>query len=618
MPQLGPEESRSVTIAHLIQQVEDLRRFLLSYSSELQPRLSGLDQRWRVSADNLLHYLALRHRDIRQLQENLAERGLSSLGRSEAHVMATIDSVLQALNSLGGAAAPSRETASYPSYKEGSELLAANTTSLLGPPPTGRRVRIMVTMATDCADDHALMRGMLDRGMNCMRINCEHDSPDVWERMIKNLDRARRELGQPCRVLMDLGGPKLRTGPIEHGPQVLVWRPRRDALGRVTTPAEVWLHSADNPAPSVSGLAPALPLPARFLNTLRSGDRLEFRDARGKTRSMTIAEQAEGRWRASCEQTAYVTPGTRIVRRSDSRTVADEAIVEAVPALEGSLLLHRGDRLVVTAEAARGMTLPFDIPDAAVVSCTLPEVFSHVRPGQAIWFDDGKIGGIVHDANSKGLLVEIQHASAKGSRLRSDKGINLPDSEITLPMLTEKDLEDLRFVAKYADLVGVSFVRSDEDIFSLHARLAELGANDLGMILKIETRQAFRQLPNLILAAMRRYPVGVMIARGDLAVESGYERMAEVQEEILWICEAAHIPVVWATQVLESLAKKGIPSRAEISDAALGERAECVMLNKGPYIVEAIEALDNILRRMEDHQTKKTARFRPLHVSLME
>ncbi len=618
MPQFGPEESRSVTIAHLIQQVEDLRRFLLSYSSELQPRLSGLDQRWRVSADNLLHYLALRHRDIRQLQENLAERGLSSLGRSEAHVMATIDSVLQALNSLGGAAAPSRETASYPSYKEGSELLAANTTSLLGPPPTGRRVRIMVTMATDCADDHALMRGMLDRGMNCMRINCAHDSPDVWERMIKNLDRARRELGQPCRVLMDLGGPKLRTGPIEHGPQVLVWRPRRDALGRVTTPAEVWLHSADNPSPSVSGLAPVLPLPARFVNTLRSGDRLEFRDARGKTRSMTVSEQAEGRWRASCEQTAYVTPGTRIVRRSDSRTVADEAIVEAVPALEGSLLLHRGDRLVVTAEAARGMTLPFDIPDAAVVSCTLPEVFSHVRPGQAIWFDDGKIGGIVHDANSKGLLVEIQHASAKGSRLRSDKGINLPDSEITLPMLTEKDLEDLRFVATHADLVGVSFVRSDEDIFSLHARLAELGANDLGMILKIETRQAFRQLPNLILAAMRRYPVGVMIARGDLAVESGYERMAEVQEEILWICEAAHIPVVWATQVLESLAKKGIPSRAEISDAALGERAECVMLNKGPYIVEAIEALDNILRRMEDHQTKKTARFRPLHVSLME
>lgn len=81
-----------------------------------------------------------------------------------------------------------------------------------------------------------------------------------------------------------------------------------------------------------------------------------------------------------------------------------------------------------------------------------------------------------------------------------------------------------------------------------------------------------------------------MIARGDLAVECGYERMAEVQEEILWICEAAHLPVIWATQVLESLAKKSQPSRAEITDAAMGERPECVMLNKGPHIAAAVSA----------------------------
>jgi len=79
-----------------------------------------------------------------------------------------------------------------------------------------------------------------------------------------------------------------------------------------------------------------------------------------------------------------------------------------------------------------------------------------------------------------------------------------------------------------------------------------------------------------------------MIARGDLLVEIGYERLAEVQEEILWLCEAAHVPVIWATQVLEGLAQKGLPSRAEITDAAMGVRAECVMLNKGPHIIEAV------------------------------
>ncbi len=112
---------------------------------------------------------------------------------------------------------------------------------------------------------------------------------------------------------------------------------------------------------------------------------------------------------------------------------------------------------------------------------------------------------------------------------------------------------------------------------------------------------------------MRSEAVGVMIARGDLAVEVGYERLAEVQEEILWLCEAAHLPVIWATQVLEGLAKEGIPSRAEITDAAMSERAECVMLNKGPHIQEAIVVLDNILGRMQAHQSKKTSMLRQLH-----
>ena len=119
-------------------------------------------------------------------------------------------------------------------------------------------------------------------------------------------------------------------------------------------------------------------------------------------------------------------------------------------------------------------------------------------------------------------------------------------------------------------------------------------------------------MPRLLLAAMRTRAVGVMIARGDSAVECGYQRLAEVQEEILWICEAAHMPVIWATQVLESLAKKGIPSRSEITDAAMGERAECVMLNKGPFIVEAVGVLDALLRQTAAHQAKKTAQLRAL------
>jgi pyruvate kinase len=109
----------------------------------------------------------------------------------------------------------------------------------------------------------------------------------------------------------------------------------------------------------------------------------------------------------------------------------------------------------------------------------------------------------------------------------------------------------------------------------------------------------------------------VMVARGDLGVEVGFERLAEVQEEILWLCEAAHVPVIWATQVLESLAKGGMPSRAEVTDAAMGSRAECVMLNKGPFILQTMRFLCDVLNRMEAHQKKKTAMLRKLNVSDM-
>ena len=151
------------------------------------------------------------------------------------------------------------------------------------------------------------------------------------------------------------------------------------------------------------------------------------------------------------------------------------------------------------------------------------------------------------------------------------------------------------------------------DVERAQAELARRRREDLGIVLKIETRAAFEHLPDLLLTAMRSPRVGVMIARGDLAVELGYERMAEVQEEILWLAEAAHVPLIWATQVLESMAKRGVPLRAEITDAAMGERAECVMLNKGPHILEAVDALDDILTRMEAHQQKKRSMLRQLH-----
>jgi len=158
-------------------------------------------------------------------------------------------------------------------------------------------------------------------------------------------------------------------------------------------------------------------------------------------------------------------------------------------------------------------------------------------------------------------------------------------------------------------------VQTAGDVEELHRQLKRLRHSNLGIILKIETCAAFEHLPELLLAAMQSPSIGVMIARGDLAVECGYERMAELQEEILWMCEAAHVPVIWATQVLEKLSRAGLPTRAEITDAAMGVRAECVMLNKGPEMGAAVRALHDILGRMQTHQNKKQSMLRALKVA---
>ncbi len=249
---------------------------------------------------------------------------------------------------------------------------------------------------------------------------------------------------------------------------------------------------------------------------------------------------------------------------------------------------------------------------AARIGCTLPAVFDAVRPGERIWFDDGTIGGIVKHVETDRIEVEITYARPAGSRLRAEKGINLPDTDLRVSALTDKDVADLAFVAANADLVGFSFVGDPSDVERLRACLVELGPRRTGIVLKIETRRALENLPELLLAVMSNPSAGIMIARGDRAVETGYERLAEVQEEILWIAEAAHLPVIWATQVLETLAQTGQPSRSEITDAAMGERTECVMLNKGPHVVDAITVLDGILRRMQDHQRKKRSLLRRL------
>jgi pyruvate kinase len=542
----------------IIHELEEVLAEMLSLEAQNGKAISGLPEEHRASASNLLHYLALRRRDIRLLQDRLAARGLSSLGRTEAHVLGAVRNVLNLLAGPGDGtpAAPREElTASA----DGQRLLERNTDRLLGSAPASRGVRIMVTMPSEAATDYELIHALLAGGMNCMRINCAHDDEAAWAGMIRHLRKAEAATGRTCKIQMDIAGPKLRTGLIEPGPAVVKVRPERDALGNVLQPARVWLTSADRPQAAPDGIAATLPVPESWLATLKPGDMIRFVDARGAKRAMRVVEINDAGCWAESTRTAYITPGMKLKAGRRTSRAPRKARVGALARQPQSIELRRGDTLILTRSLEPGHPAQYDqgggLEDPATIGVTLPGFFDAVREGDPIWLDDGKFSGAISEVHRDHVVVKIKQAPVAGAKLRSEKGINVPRTRLKGPALTADDVGMLAFIVQNADIIGFSFVRTEADIHDLQKHLAELKAEHLGIVLKIETRQGFEHLPALLLAAMKSRAVGVMIARGDLAIECGYERLAEVQEEILWIAEAAHAPVIWATQVLESLAR---------------------------------------------------------------
>ncbi|MFZ1706004.1 MAG: pyruvate kinase [Saprospiraceae bacterium] len=285
--------------------------------------------------------------------------------------------------------------------------------------------------------------------------------------------------------------------------------------------------------------------------------------------------------------------------------------------IKNSIPIRTGDHIIITKNKTLGKKSIYNEENEqlkkAEISVTLDEIIDDANIGDLVLFDDGMIKSKVFAKTEETLEIVI--TDFYKSKISAHKGINLPNTKLHLPALTKKDIEYLPFICKYADMVGYSFVRSGDDVDKLYAELDKNKAKNIGIVFKIENQEAFENLPDILIAGMKRNKIGVMIARGDLAVEIGFERISEVQNEILWLCESAHIPVIWATQVLENLATSGIPTRAEISDAALGSQAECVMLNKGPHINDAIHVLKDILVRMKGHTYKKKNELRALNVS---
>ena len=610
-------------LQELITEVDGLIDAVRAEESRASEAISRVAENHRDGAVNLVHYAELRQHDIRSVQGGLASIGATRLSTAEPAVLARLQAARNVLSAYNGEPLKYTDVEVRDAFALADDILEDHATDLFGYSSDETHSRIMVTLPTEAGDDLDLVRGFVDAGMELARINCAHDGPDVWKRMIDHVHTAAREAGREIKVAMDLAGPKVRTGQIAPGPEVGRARVTRVETGRVLTPSKIWLTANDLPEgehPPVPADLPGRPtLPLRvdrpWLEGLAEGDVIDLWDNRDSKRKFTVTRLENGGVLAEGQQNAYITNSTLL------QCDYTKSRVSGVPATEQKLRLHVGDTLILTDDQTPAHPEPGRTPR---ISCTLPEAVRAIEVGQRVLFDDGSIAGRAVDKRADGEHTEVEltidYAGPNGTNLAAYKGINLPETVLPLPSLTEEDIEAFRFVAEHGDIANVSFIRDTDDVAFVLDTLEQIAqesdnperVRQLGIVLKIETIPAYENLCQVLLAGMRHPNLGIMIARGDLAVELGFDRMAEVPRLIAQMAEAAHVPVVMATQVLESLAKSGLPTRAEITDAAYALRSEAVMLNKGPHITDAIRILHTLSTKLGRSQRKNRQMLRQI------
>lgn len=607
----------------LITEVDRLIDAVRAEESRASEAISRVAENHRDGAVNLVHYAELRQHDIRSVQGGLASIGATRLSTAEPAVLARLQAARNVLSAYNGEPLKYTDVEVRDAFALADDILEDHATDLFGYSSDETHSRIMVTLPTEAGDDPDLVRGFVDAGMELARINCAHDGPDVWKRMIDHVHTAAREAGREIKVAMDLAGPKVRTGQIAPGPEVGRARVTRDETGLVLTPSKIWLTANDLPEdehPPVPADLPGRPtLPLRvdrpWLEGLTEGDVIDLWDNRDSKRTFTVTRLENGGVLAEGQQNAYITNSTLL------QCDYTKSRVSGVPATEQKLRLHVGDTLILTDDQTPARPEPGRTPR---IGCTLPEAVRAIEVGQRVLFDDGSIAGRAVDKRDNGEHTEVEltidYAGPNGTNLAAYKGINLPETVLPLPSLTEEDIEAFRFVAEHGDIANVSFIRDTDDVAFVLDTLEQIAqesdnperVRQLGIVLKIETIPAYENLCQVLLAGMRHPNLGIMIARGDLAVELGFDRMAEVPRLIAQMAEAAHVPVAMATQVLESLAKSGLPTRAEITDAAYALRSEAVMLNKGPHITDAIRILHTLSTKLGRSQRKNRQMLRQI------
>ena len=470
------------------------------FEHKYKTQLNNVHPNYSQSAKNLVHYLALRSFNMNIFQDKLEDIGLPIALESQNNILYGILNFRTVINSLMNNEVFDEEH-EYINNKKVKKILKKNYNALFGKIINKRKTAILVTQPLDAAHDKQFTKSLLKQGMDCARINCAHEDEIIWKQMIDNIRACKKNF----KIMMDLGGPKLRTGKMKPGPKVIHIKPNKNTLGQVIEPAKIWLAPYGIKPPMDKEVDAVIPVNKKWLRKTKKGSYIVFRDSRDKKCKIKInAKEDRGRW-GSCSDSAFVTTGTLLNVFLEKKSTSEIHSVQELLPLEEVIFLFEGDLLRLDKKAIPGEPTVYDaegnLKEMAHISCTLPEIFDTVKSEEEVFFNDGKIEGMVKEIHADHLIIEITNAKKKGGKLKADKGINFPNSNLGVSGLTKKDKTDLKFVVQHADAVNFSFVNNKEDVEELLNELKKLKAN-IGIILKIETKEAYRNLPGILLKAM--------------------------------------------------------------------------------------------------------------------
>lgn len=539
---------------------------------------------------NMRHYLRLRQKDNTELQDKLTRLGLSSLGRSQPHILHSLDLIVEMLSRCQNVEFKNSENVL--SIDEAEEIMAKRATIFGGEPRAKKRAetKIMLTLPSEAAKEPSMIEEFANAGVGIFRINTAHDGPKEWGIMASKIMELNQNLHpqNKLKIYVDLAGPKIRTGNIRKVKRKI----------KLEAGANLYIVKKSDKNGLENGYT--IEVEPEFFKKAKKEDEIYLRAAGEKERKLkVIAVEKE---RIVCELKKKITLEEKSRLIIKTKKAFYESEILNIPETTEEIRLFEGDTLFLSIDEITGYGASGDknagTYKTAAIFCTQKEFTKDAKVGDKVFIDDGKIGLSVIQKQNNGLLCKVVQSKAKGETLKEEKGINFPDSKTLVDAITDEDRKNLEYVLEYADIIGISFAQSDKDIIALKDILRANNKEHIAIVAKIETKLAVKNLPSILEALMYHEFGGIMLARGDLAIEVEFENMSYLQEEILDLCEAAHTPVIFATQVLENQMKNNLPSRAEITDAAFAQRADCVMLNKGPFAINTIKKLEFILTRM--------------------